>query len=317
MIEPTVRRKPESDPLRGVLSVLCTPFRTNGQVDEESLRRHVKHSLAWGADGLVCFGLAGETYKLTDAERASILAVVIDEADGAVPVVAGTEHTGTEGAKVRSRHAAELGAAAIMVYPPSFVKPDSTAIVDFFATLVESVDIPIVIQDAPGWTGVMLPVDLLAEIADAAPNVRYVKVEAPPTAPKLAAVAAMGLRPISGYGALHLGEELISGIHAIMPGSGLPGLFVDIWQAYSRGDIGNALGLYHSALPLLVFEMGSLDVFVAVQKRLLGSRGVIASDGLRQPGRQLDGGQQAYMHSVVNQSRLRRYLGWPPQVSTE
>ena len=52
--------------LQGILSVLCTPFQEDGSIDKKSLKRLVEHNLSWGVDGLVCFGLASEIYKLSD-----------------------------------------------------------------------------------------------------------------------------------------------------------------------------------------------------------------------------------------------------------
>ena len=102
----------------GVLSVLCTPFHDDGRVDLPSVRRHVEHSISAGADGVVVFGLAGEIYKLSDAERELILAAAVEAASG-VPVIAGSEHSGIEAAVDRSIRATELGASALMLYPPT------------------------------------------------------------------------------------------------------------------------------------------------------------------------------------------------------
>ncbi len=107
----------------GVLSVLSTPFTKDGQLDRPAIKRLVEHNLEQGVHGIVCFGLASEVYKLADRERSDLLQIVVETVDGAVPVVAGTEHNGTEAAVQRSVDAQELGADALMMYPPTFVKP--------------------------------------------------------------------------------------------------------------------------------------------------------------------------------------------------
>lgn len=295
----------------GVLSVLATPFEADGSLDLGSLIRLVEHNLAWGVDAVVCFGLAGELYKLTDPERSRVLATVVDTVAGEIPVIAGTEHTSTEGAVQRTRWAVDAGAAAVMVYPPSFVPPTADDIVDYYAALGDAVDVPIIVQDAPAWTGVPLPLPLLAAIRARCPSVTHVKVEAPPTSPKLAALPELGLRPIGGFGALHLAEELATGIDATMPGCALPGLYVDIMRAHNAGDVEHAWSLYSDALPLLTFQMGGLDVFVATQKHLLHRLGVLSTPALRRPGRQLTDSQLQWLDWLLECSQVQRYLTAP------
>jgi 2-keto-3-deoxy-L-arabinonate dehydratase len=298
--------------LRGVLSVLCTPFEDDGSIDAASIRLLVDHQLAWGVDGIVVFGLAGEPYKLTDDERRRVLSVVVEQANGAVPVIAGSDHSGLEAAVTRAREAVDLGADALMVYPPTFVKPDPQGVLEYYEAIAGVVSVPIVIQDAPTWTGVPLPVELLATIAEYSPSLRWVKVEVPPAAGKMRLLRDMGMHVLGGYGALHLAEDLAGGIEAVMPGCALPGLYLDIWRRHEAGDERGAFELYAQALPLLVFQMSSLDVFVAVQKLLLYEIGVLASPRLRQPGRRLDEEQCRWLKLLVRRSNLSAYLAAAP-----
>lgn len=297
--------------LTGVLSVLCTPFTEYGKIDENSLRNLVDHQLAWEVDGIVVFGLAGELYKLTDQDRRRVLETVMAQVDGAVPVIAGTEHTGTEGAVARTLEAVELGASAVMVYPPTFVKPDAAGVLDYFTSVASAVRVPVIIQDAPAWTGITLPEDLLVQIGDASPNARWVKVEAPPAAGKIRALRERGFNVIGGYGALHVVEDLSAGVQALMPGCALPGLYKQLWAAHLAGDTARLWDQYTQALPLLSFQMSSLDVFVAVQKKLLHTAGVLTSSSLRRPGSQLTQQQIRWLEILLARTQVDRYLGWP------
>jgi 4-hydroxy-tetrahydrodipicolinate synthase len=297
--------------LEGVLSVLCTPFDDAGEVDLSSLRRLVEHNLAWGVDGIVCFGLAGEVYKLTDDERRTVLRTVVDAVGGAVPVVAGADHTGVEAAVARARGAKEDGADALMLFPPTFVRPDADGVLDYYVSVGE-VGMPFVIQDAPAWTAVPMPVDLLARIAEGTSSLAAVKVEGPPTAPKVRALRERGIPAIGGYGALHLAEELEAGIVAAMPGCAMPGLCLDIVRAHAAGDSDEAWRLHAAALPLLAFQMGSLDVFVSVQKLLLARLGVFGSARLRRPGASISAEQERWLDAVLDRTQLRRYLALAP-----
>jgi len=291
----------------GVLSVLCTPFHDDGRVDLQSVRRHVEHSISAGADGVVVFGLAGEIYKLSDAEREAILIAAVEAASG-IPVIAGSEHSGIEAAVERSGRATELGASGLMLYPPTFVPPTPAEIVAYYREIGTETGLPLIVQDAPSWTRVSLPVSLLAEIVEETPCPVSVKVEAPPTAPKLRAVAAVGAPGIGGYGALHLPEEFEAGIVGCMPGSAVPKLYVEMWKTLQT-DLSAGLEMHARVLPLLNFQISSLDVFVSIQKQLLHEQGVLSSAYMRRPGKQLDTNQRAWLERLVNVCGLAEWLG--------
>lgn len=291
----------------GVLSVLCTPFHDDGRVDLQSVRRHVEHSISAGADGVVVFGLAGEIYKLSDAEREAILVAAVEAAAG-VPVIAGSEHSGIEAAVERSRRATELGASGLMLYPPTFVPPTPAEIVAYYREIGRETGLPLIVQDAPSWTRVSLPVSLIAEIVEETPSPVSVKVEAPPTAPKIREVVAAGAPGIGGYGALHLPEEFEAGIVGCMPGSAVPKLYVEMWKTLQT-DLNAGLEMHARVLPLLNFQISSLDVFVSIQKQLLHEQGVLSSAYMRRPGQQLDTNQRAWLERLVNVCGLAEWLG--------
>lgn len=293
-------------PPSGVLSVLCTPFYDDGRVDLQSVRRHVEHSISAGVDGVVVFGLAGEIYKLSDTEREAILGAAVEAASG-VPVIAGSEHSGIEAAVDRSVRATELGASALMLYPPTFMPPTPAEIVAYYREIGAATGLPLIVQDAPSWTRVSLPIPLVAEIVEETPSRVSIKVEAPPTAPKIRAAAAVGAPGIGGYGALHLPEEFEAGIVGCMPGCGLPKLYVELWKML-QADPSAGLELHGRVLPLLNFQLSSLDVFVSIQKQLLHEQGVLSSAYMRRPGKQLDENQRAWLERLVKACGLAEWL---------
>lgn len=294
--------------LHGVLSVLCTPFSDTGELDLSSLQRLVTYSLENGVDGVVCFGLAGENYKLSDHERRAILRVTMDAVEGKVPVVAGTEHNSIEGAVARSREAQDLGARALMLLPPTFVSPTTSQVLDYYAKLDSSVSVPIVIQDAPAWSRVILPVEVLTEIRRTTTRVRYVKVESPPTAPKITSLSSVGFKLIGGYGALYLLEELQAGVIGFMPGCAMPRLYRDLWAAHLQNDQQSLWSLFSRVLPLLSFQLASLDTFVSVQKTLLYRRGILSSPRLREPAASLSSGQMQWLHELIIRTGVGDYV---------
>ena len=293
---------------QGVYSVLVTPFTDSGALDLDSLPGLVNHCIASGAAGVVCLGLASEVYKLADAERDAVVRTVIDAVSGRAQVIVGCEHSGVEPAVQRASSAAKAGADALMLFPPSFVRPDAAGIIDYYRRVAEASNRPIVVQDAPAWTNIQLPVPLLVELAAEVPAAGNVKVEAPPTAPKVAALQAEGVRCIGGLGGLYLAEELDRGLTATMPGCAYPGAHVEIMGLYGAGHHDEARQLYEALLPLTVFSLASLDLFVALQKQLLWRRGVIASPRLRGPATLPDEEQLAWGLALAERGPAARFL---------
>ncbi len=185
--------------LAGVLPILVTPFDDEGRLDEESLRNLVEFFIARGCHGLTVLGIAGEVHKLSDAERQRLVEVVVDQARGRVPVVVGTGHSGFEVAAELSRAAEAAGADALLVMPPYVIRPDPDGIYEYYKTIAEAVNIPIVVQDEPTTTGVNLPAALIARLGEI-PGVAYAKVEAQPTPPKFTAIRKLSADRLGLFG---------------------------------------------------------------------------------------------------------------------
>lgn len=287
-------------PIAGVLTVLPTPFSPDGEVDLDSLESLVEHAIIAGSSGLVCFGLASELYKLDDDERRRILAAVVDCASGRVRVIAGSEGNSVRTAVTRTSETIARGVDAVMVLPPSFVIPDADSVVEYYVNVGKAAEgRSVIVQDAPAWTGVSLPIELLDRIRDRAPNVDHVKVESPPQAAKIRALRESDFTVVAGYGALHLLEDVAAGATAVMPGAGVVEWNAGVWDAAANRSP-EAWPLFQRLLPLLAFQMSSLDVFIATQKEILAARGVIASRTVRAPGRELNPEQRTWLEGILS-----------------
>jgi 4-hydroxy-tetrahydrodipicolinate synthase len=293
----------------GVLPVLAVPFHHDGTIDLDSIPRLIEHCISSKANGVVIFGLASELYKLNDSERIQILKEVISAVNSRIPVIVGTEHSGTQSAVARSVEAEKLGASALMLYPPTFVKPDEANVLSYFKAVGSAVNIPVIIQDAPAWTGVPLPVSLLSQIIREQPNVNYIKLESPPIGDKAKALKLEGFRVIAGYGAIHLMEDLNSGIDGFMPGCSLPGIFVEIYDLFSTGDIEKARTLFQLVLPLLTFQLTSLDSFIEIQKLLLKRMQVFSTAFCREPHIPISANRLAYLNLLIDEIGLQELKG--------
>ena len=267
----------------GVHGVLVTPFLPDETLDEASLRSLIDSYQAAGADGVLVLGDMGEADRLADREREQVAAVAIAHAAGRLQVTVGVSHQATVVTAARARVAARAGADAVMVAPP-VGSSAGVALRDHFRRVADGLPIPIVVQDHPPSSGVKLPIDFIAGLAEVLPPHSAVKLEDPPPAPKMAALLAQtgAFQVLGAYGGLTLLQELDAGADGVMTGFVLPETLVRIVRAYRAGDRARARHLFEQVLPLIVLD-SQPGVGAALRKEVLRRRGVIAHATIRQP----------------------------------
>jgi 2-keto-3-deoxy-L-arabinonate dehydratase len=271
--------------LSGVYPIANTPFHTDGSVDFDSQDRLIDYLLDQGAHGLGLFGNASEGYTLSATERIELMRRIAKRVNGRVPLVASSGHTGTDAAVELSKEMEDLGADCLMVLPPYFLKTDGEGLMYYFTAISNAVKIPIMVQDAPLMTQVAMPPALLARMGREIENVKYVKVEAPPTPSKFTAVAKQAGGALTLFGGLNCQffiEEWQRGARGQMPGSDRTRDLVDIWNHLEAGELDAAWALFTRVLPLLRFELQP-GLGVSAQKHNLVAEGVIANAHVRHP----------------------------------
>lgn len=139
----------------GCYTALITPFR-DGEIDEPALRALVERQLAGGVAGLVPCGTTGEAPALTGGEWDRVVSLVVETATGRVPVLAGTGSYSTAATIERTRRARSLGADGALVVTPYYNRPTQEGLYRHFAAIAEAVDLPLVLYNVPGRTGVNL-----------------------------------------------------------------------------------------------------------------------------------------------------------------
>ena len=297
----------------GVYSVLPTPFTDRGDLDEASLRKVVDLFIDKGANGLTALGVTGEVARLEDAERSRVLEVVVAQAAGRVPVVAGTTAEGTRTCVAYSRQAKAIGAAAVMVSPPRMAKLNSEVVVRHYKTLAETVDTPIVVQDYPPISGFAMEPALLARIAREIPAARTIKLEDPPTPFKTARIleqaSGLTVQIFGGLGGVFLLEELMSGATGAMTGFAFPEVLVRIVHAYRSGQIDHAADLFYRTVPLMRFEFQE-GIGMAIRKTVLQRRGALASAATRAPAGGLDAATTQALDRVLQWVTSQKGLEW-------
>jgi 4-hydroxy-tetrahydrodipicolinate synthase len=153
----------------GVLPALITPFTADGEaIDTQALTAIADRMIAAGAGGLVPGGSTGEFTTLTHDERRELTEVTLEAADGRVPVVPGTGALSTRETIALSKHAEDVGAAAVMIVPPFYDALSWRELRAHYEAVAERIDIPIVYYNLPSATGVTLTAEQLRALPIAA-----------------------------------------------------------------------------------------------------------------------------------------------------
>src|SRR5687767_6730247 len=157
----------------GAITALITPFR-DGKLDEARFREQVEYQIKNGIDGLVPVGTTGESPTLDFPEHERVIALTVEIAKGRVPVIAGTGGNATSEALELHGFAKRAGAAASLSVNPYYNKPSQEGLYRHFMTLADKVDLPIVLYNIPGRTGITMSPQTVARL-NAHPNIVAVK----------------------------------------------------------------------------------------------------------------------------------------------
>jgi dihydrodipicolinate synthase/N-acetylneuraminate lyase len=272
-------------PFRGILPALCTTFTEDGSLDIAAQRDVVRFALSCGADGIVCFGLAGEVNKLTSEERKRLSSIIIKEVGGRVPVLLGVGAEALHTGKELARYAEAEGADGVVIPPPITSHLDEDGLEPYFRGIADAVTLPVVIQDAPAYLGIRLSSGGIRRLAEKHPNVKYVKLE---TGPEETARWIADLTPtvevLTGNAGLFLLTDMKAGVAGNVPGTEITDLLVSIYREEKQGNSAAANQLFHLLLPYLVFSLQDIDHYNACTKEVLARRGVLRQGSLRTPG---------------------------------
>jgi dihydrodipicolinate synthase/N-acetylneuraminate lyase len=274
-------------PYRGVFPILPTTFDADGNLDLPSQLRATDFVADSGAAGMCILANYSEQFALTDDERDLLMRRIIEHVGGRLPVIVTTSHYSSRIAAERSRRAAELGAAMVMLMPPyhgATLRVGEAGLREFFAAVADAADIPVMIQDAP-MSGTALPATLLVSLARDISNLRYFKIEVPEAAAKLRELIRLAGAtidgPFDGEESITLMADLDAGATGTMPSSMVPDLLSDIVDDYLEGERQQAMASYERLLPLINFE--NKQCGLRATKALLHAGGIITCDLVRHP----------------------------------
>jgi 4-hydroxy-tetrahydrodipicolinate synthase len=166
LTQPTQHTSTSQPMFTGCGTALVTPFHRDFSLDEETLRFLVQRQLAAGIDFLVPCGTTGESPTLTRAEKVRVVEITLEESQQRVPVIAGAGGNHTAEIIHSARELETLGATAILSVTPYYNKPTQEGLYQHFRAIASSVQIPIILYNVPGRTGVNLEPATVARLAE-------------------------------------------------------------------------------------------------------------------------------------------------------
>ena len=268
-------------PLRGIVTVLNTPFTAANEVDAAALRRHVRVALAAGVAGFLIPGMASEVDKLASGERELLVDTVLDEARGRATVIGGASAPSAIERIRLARKLVDAGCDGVLVSIPYENDEQYSRAVHEVA---EAASPFLMLQD---WDarGYGVPVTTLVRLFETVEVVRAVKVEVAPAGRKyseLLAATEGRLHVSGGWAVMQMIEALDRGVHAFMP-TALHAVYVRIYQLHTTGQRQAARELFDQVLPILAFSNLHLDISVHFFKRLLFAQGLYPTPNVRPP----------------------------------
>ncbi len=158
---------------QGAYTAIITPFK-GGDIDVESLHNIVKEQLEAGVDGIVPVGSTGEAATLSPDEHRFIVKRVVEMVNKKAAVIAGTGSNSTAEAVKYSQNAQQDGADALLVITPYYNKPSQKGLLAHYISIADSIDIPVILYNIPGRTGVNLQPETVIELSKH-PRIRGIK----------------------------------------------------------------------------------------------------------------------------------------------
>jgi 2-dehydro-3-deoxy-D-pentonate aldolase len=272
----------------GLMPAMVTPFDEHGEVDLRATEAVVERFIEAGVSGVSPLGSTGEFSHLLADERKRFLEEVIRIVAGRVPLVVGVGAAGTKEMVELARHAEGVGADAVLVVSPFYWKVGEEALFRHFATVAESIDIPVLIYNLPMLTGIDLSPSLIGRIAAECPNVSGLKdtvTEYFHTVGVLREVKRV--RPdfsvLSGWEDLILPSLLAGADGSICAFANVaPERFVNLVRSARDGDLERAAELHRRVLSLVTLGAYS-DPPISAIKLAMGKLGIPISPAVRGP----------------------------------
>lgn len=235
----------------GSMTALVTPFR-NGKVDEKEFRKLIDFQIKNGADALVPCGTTGESATLSHEEHRRLMSIAMEHAGGRVPVICGAGSNATQEGLGLIQHAQKINADGVLVVNPYYNKPTQEGLYRHYAYLASRVDIPFVLYNIPGRTGINMAPETIARLRKDFPNVVAVK-EASGNLDQVSRIISLcDITILSGDDSLTLPMMVLGGRGVISAAANvIPKEMSELAHAALSGDYDRAQRVHHKIFGLL------------------------------------------------------------------
>ena len=260
---------------RGTTVALVTPFRQNGEIDEERLRQLVDWHIEQGTDVILACGTTGESATLSHEEHHRVMEIIIQQANGRVPVLAGAGSNSTAEAISLTQFAEKAGADGILSVGPYYNKPTQEGFYQHFKAIAESTQLPVILYNVPGRTGTNISAETTLRLAQI-PNIVGIK-EASGKFSQIMEILRQrpeGFVVLSGDDSITLPLIALGGDGAIsVVANEVPTLFHEMVHLAFRNQWEKARALHFRLLPLM--EMNFVETNPIPVKTALALMGKI------------------------------------------
>lgn len=291
--------------LRGSIAPAVTPFTDDGAVDFTSLRRVVRWQIDSGSHGVSIGGSTGEPSAQSSDERLAAIKAVVAEAEGAVPVLAGTGSAKLSETIELTGAARDAGVDAALVITPYYARPTQAGLYDWYATVArEYPDLPVVIYNVPSRTAVDIAPETVARLFHDVENIIGIKETTKDFehASRVLRLAGRDLMVWSGIELLGVPLLALGGVGMISAVANLaPAAVARMYEAWIAGDREIALDLHYRLHPLV--DLLFVETNPAPAKWVLAELGLIASSRVRPPLAGLSEAGQATVATLLDQGR--------------
>jgi 4-hydroxy-tetrahydrodipicolinate synthase len=268
-------------PFGRLLTAMVTPFAADGSLDLDAAAGLASYLVdEMGNDGLVISGTTGESPTTSDAEKAELLRAVLDAVGDRATILAGVGTFNTEHSLELAATAAKVGADGLLVVTPYYSKPPQAGIVEHFRRVADSTDVPVMLYDIPGRSGVAIATDAMLRLAED-PSIVAVKDAKGDLAASARVIAQSELAYYSGDDAMTLPLLAVGAVGVVGTSTHFSAIGTrQLIEAYLAGDVTTALRLHQQLLPIYTGIFATQGcILVKAGLKLLGRE----VGGLRSP----------------------------------
>jgi 4-hydroxy-tetrahydrodipicolinate synthase len=263
---------PSGTPFGRMLTAMVTPFAGDGSLDLDGAATLATHLVDAGNEGLVISGTTGESPTTTDAEKEALLRAVAEAVGDRAHVVAGVGTNDTAHTIELARSAEKAGASGLLVVSPYYSKPPQAGLLAHFRQVADSTDLPVMLYDIPGRTGVPIVTETHLRLAEH-PRIVAVKDAKDDLAAASEVIANTDLAFYSGTDVLTLPLLSVGAVGVVSVVSHVvTAEMADLIGKYADGDVAGATAIHQQLLPVFAGIFRTQGVILA--KAALGLLGL-------------------------------------------